>query len=92
MLRLPATDMLGFSWLKSVESLCGDRFSNPFKDVRQVGTNCAPGSPTPIESEDSGNGGESMSNTTSDAKVFLCLVRLVYISLNVDLPSFRCAY
>ena len=89
-LCLPASKMLGFSWLKLlVESLCGDRFSNPFKDLRPVDTDCAPESPIPVESEaeeDSDND-QSISDATSDAKAFLRLVRFVlYLFDAVDLP------
>ena len=92
-LCLPVTDILGFSWLKSlVKSLCGDRFSNPFKDLRPFDTDCAPESPIPMESEaeEESDSDQSISNATSDAKTFLHLVRFdLYLFDAVDLLSVR---
>jgi hypothetical protein len=76
MLRLPARDMLEFSWLKSlVENLCGGHFSNPFNNVQSAHTEDTPGSPPSTENED--DSGQSIRDTTSDAKAFIGLVRCV---------------
>jgi hypothetical protein len=80
-LHHPARDTHEFSWLQPlVVHLCGDCFSNPFKEVRSVDTNSIAGSPASIENEaeeDSDNSGQSISDATSDAKAFPRLVRFV---------------